>query len=388
MAQPTPAFGRQTTPTPLPTNETHWEFTDYNQRIFIACLFIIISILGMVGNLMVIIAVNMSRKLQTATNVFVLNTSCVDFLNCLVLPFNAVSMLSRGGWPLSPGVCALCGGVTAVCLGATVINLALIAFNRAYLIKNPRTNYRKMYTPVKLGVMVFLAWFFPIVAFAVPPALGIGRLGYSKAYKVCFWDDAHELYYINDYIAMITFLASFVVIVVCYLTIYVHVRRHNQRLMVSYARSMSKPGKGNGEHPNGAACITEKNHNSTLDTKGRRSHKREIQITKNLFTVVCAFFICVLPYPITLTIPIMSAADIYAGVMLMANSCVNPMIYSFKHPHFKLVFKHMLHCRYDEVPDPTTQLKFFRSSDRQGSEKQRVSTNGRGGSRYESGSTR
>ncbi|XP_071493548.1 histamine H2 receptor-like [Diadema antillarum] len=358
----------------IATNVTEWEFTDYGQRVFIAILFITISLLGLAGNLLVIIAVNLSRKLQTATNAFVFNTACVDFLNCLFLPFNSVSMLSRTGWPMSYSICTLSGGITMVCLGATVVNLALIAFNRAYLIKNPRTHYRQLYTPIKLGMMVFFAWLYPILAFALPPSLGIGRLGYSHPYKVCLWDDTHPLYYINDYIVAATFLVAFIVIIVCYSTIYVHVRRHNIRLKVVYNTGSS-----------GSRIVKEKGHNSTLDTKERKANKREIQITKNLFYVVCAFFVCILPYPITLTIPIKSVADVYAGVLLMANSCVNPLIYSFKHPHFKMVFHYMVHFEYDEIPEPTSLLKFILRST--GLEKQRSNTNLRT-SKNETASTR
>ncbi|XP_041465014.1 melatonin receptor type 1B-A-like [Lytechinus variegatus] len=369
------------------SNGTDWEFTDYKQRVFIGILFILISAVGLVGNLMVIVAVSLSRKLQTATNAFVLNTSCVDFLNCLFLPFNAVSMLSKSGWPLAPGVCTIAGGITMVCLGATLVNLALIAINRAYLIVNPRDNYCKLYSPVKLGLMVFFAWFYPIMAFALPPSLGIGKLGYSEAYKVCFWDDDHELVYINDYIVALTFLISFIIIIVCYAMIYVHVRRHNRRLQVFYSNNPTKPSDAAStrELMNGSSVkITEKCHNSTLETQAKKSrNKREIHITKNLFYVVCAFFFCILPYPISLTIPFKSVADVYAGVLLMANSCVNPLIYSFKHPHFNIIFRMMCRGNWDEIPQPSTLLKFvLRSS---GIERQRSSSNLR---TNETGSTR
>lgn len=364
----------QTTPA---GNETEWEFTDYKQRVFIGIIFILISAIGLVGNLMVIVAVNLSRKLQTATNVFVLNTSCVDLLNCLFLPFNAVSMLSRSGWPLASGFCTVAGGITMVCLGATLVNLSLIAINRAYLIVNPRDNYCKLYSPVKLGLMVFFAWFYPIMAFALPPSLGIGKLGYSEAYKVCFWDDDHELVYINDYIVALTFLISFITIIVCYAMIYVHVRRHNRRLQVFYSNNHTKPSDAAStrELVNGSSIkITEKGHNCTLETQARKSrNKREIQITKNLFYVVCAFFLCILPYPITLTIPVKSIADVYAGVLLMANSCVNPLIYSFKHPHFNVIFRMMVRGRLDEIPQPSTLLKFILRST--GIDRQRSSSN-------------
>ena len=47
--------------------------------------YILIALLGVFGNVYVILAVVLSRKLRTFTNIFIVNQSCSDLLSCLCL---------------------------------------------------------------------------------------------------------------------------------------------------------------------------------------------------------------------------------------------------------------------------------------------------------------
>lgn len=88
--------------------------------------------------------------------------------------------------------------------------------------------------------------------------------------------------------------------------------------------------------------------------------RRQVEITKNLFYVLCAFLVCITPYLILLVFnddgPLAAFAP-YAAACLMVNNCINWIIYATKHPHFKVVFKCILTCKWREIPEPVGWLR-------------------------------
>ena len=73
-------------------------------------------------------------------------------------------------------------------------------------------------------------------------------------------------------------------------------------------------------------------------------NQKEIDITKNVFIVVCLFMICFVASSVNLVIPGASLSILYGFMIMMANSVVNPIIYGLKHPNFQEAFKRIL-CR-------------------------------------------
>ena len=67
------------------------------QQLYVAIL-LILAVLGTFGNMLVIAAVILSRKLRHATNMFVLNLSIADLLTCAyVVPVQAVAVFPCDG---------------------------------------------------------------------------------------------------------------------------------------------------------------------------------------------------------------------------------------------------------------------------------------------------
>lgn len=83
----------------------------------------------------------------------------------------------------------------------------------------------------------------------------------------------------------------------------------------------------------------------------------ELQITMNLFIVVCAFLLCQTPYFSVFLLNVKGAPVLYAALGVFSNSAINPMIYAVKHPHFRKVFKCILFCMFNEVPERADFIK-------------------------------
>lgn len=92
-------------------------------------------------------------------------------------------------------------------------------------------------------------------------------------------------------------------------------------------------------------------------TLANRRLNRQLQITCNLFIVVCVFIVSLSPYFVVFLLNVKGDAVLYASSFVFINSCVNPLIYAFKHPHFKTIFKFILLGKFREIPERADFLK-------------------------------
>ncbi|XP_038045071.1 octopamine receptor 1-like [Patiria miniata] len=276
------------------------------------------------GNTAVILAVLSVKKLQTSTNVFVLNLAVSDVLTCALLPWQVVALLNDElVFPI--WLCRTVAFGKLTCLGCNVNTLACIAVNRLIGITTPaHSRYRKLFTPLNLSLTVALTWCVPTAVATLPFLSDYAEYGYNPMYNTCVWrsNRSYGLFY-TMLMAILFFPFQFTVLVTSYFRMFVYVRRITRSTLRS----------------------SENTNNENQDLQ-RRLWKRQVAVTKNLFLVVCAFLLCILPYFVISGIPGFAKEYLgIAGTILMANACVNPTIYAVKHPDFRMVFGQVLCCR-------------------------------------------
>lgn len=338
------------------SNERPYKIEEYpTQRIIIAILYGLLSLTGLLGNFLVILAVILSKKLRTITNVFVVNLSIADCLTCLMLPFNIVGLLNLNGdqdmYLLSENICKGAALILFTCAGCSVYTLAAIGINRWYLITRPVRRYRTFFAKGRITCMVFIVWFIPFLTAMLPPLLGLGELGYARKYASCTHKTSHPL---SDYYSMlqsaIVYPIPLITIVSTYVLIFIHIREHAKIIT---------------EQPDVSTTSYVSNANAvSMDTNAdlrKRLSRRQLEITRNLFYVVCAFFICITPYCIVLFIPPSDPLVPWTAAIFLVNSCVNPFIYATKHPHFKVIFKLILTCKCSQIPEKSRIMRTIRS---------------------------
>ncbi|XP_071794313.1 histamine H2 receptor-like [Asterias amurensis] len=334
--------------TPMGDGRT-FRFEDYTQRAIIGSLVCFVALSGFVGNVLVILAVVLSKKLQTRTNAFVVNLASADLVTCLTAPFAAVALFSMKGWPMPEVVCTVAAAIGFTSLGCSIMNLAAISINRFVLITRSIGTYHSIYTPKKIATTLVFTWLYPALVCSLP-FFGIGKWGYSDKYKTCTQDtsvESSDLF--SLLLSALIYPIPLIILFVCYFKIYRHVTGHMKKMM----------GKGiemaDTSNPSGASSTQ-----LHKEPAGSFS-KRQVQITKNLFLVVCAFIACLAPFFIALMIPPSDPVIPWTGAIIIFNSAVNPVIYGVKHPHFKEVFRQMLRCRYHMIPEPSSCLRKMRS---------------------------
>ncbi|XP_071833853.1 G-protein coupled receptor moody-like [Apostichopus japonicus] len=325
--------------TNLPTDSPVYVLEDLTVRKLWSVMAILVAAVGIPGNILVMIAVTFSKRLQTKTNAFVVNLACSDLAACLVLPFQVVALLNDS-WPLPDPLCTFVAVVVWVGLGSSVVNLALIAFNRFTLITKSRTHYDQLYSKRNLVLMLASAWIIPIFLVTVPPLCGLGRIGYSERYKLCSADSNHPLSNVYSFItSAFVGVPCLIIIITCYVKIYRFIRAKNRELFSN--------NESRGENKGNA-------HSAAF--------KSQVKVTRNLFLVVCSYIICIMPYAIACLIPPSYPAIPWVSLFLIANCCVNPIIYGLKHPQFRDVFRHILSCKFRLIPEPSKLLQTLTTS--------------------------
>lgn len=327
--------------TGYPDNKTAadatFNFDDPVQILLMGLCFLIISLLGLVGNGLVVFAIIASRKLRSVTNVFVVNLAISDFIGCLMLPIFAATYLSSD--LQSNILCALAIYVAYVMFGASAVNIMLIALNRYCLIIHSKEHGR-VYSKRNVIVMVIVSWAYTIAIVCVPPIFGMGIMGYSIHYRTCgpinFADLLTRFYtVVRSILGLVPFL---VVTFVCYVSVFRFVYKTTQ---------------------------TQRNYRVASGQDTDELTKRQITVTKKLFLVVCAYIGFTTPYVVAYVIPALHAFRSWAAVCLAFNSCVNPFIYGFWHPHFNEVFKCIISCNFSRIPQPTELIRKTFSSQTQ-----------------------
>ncbi|XP_072028339.1 G-protein coupled receptor moody-like [Amphiura filiformis] len=351
----------------------------YTQRIVVGMICLLIFIFGSVGNSLVIIAVLLSRKLHTPPNVFVVSLATADLLTSVSLIWNVVALLGPNGWPLQNAtwLCTVAGYIVLDCIGVSLLNLAAISLNRYILITKPYNKYRKVYSPVKIGLMVIFTWVIPSLLLLLLSLIRLIGFGYNNKLFLCNELEQHPQSELTLLLVKVLItLLVLVTVIISYILVYRHVRQHFKKkrrrelnslnMQVSTSGATARPA-ARFERQGRGACSTADSTSQPV-TSGHATRSREnafnqmdLEVTKNLFIVVAIFFLCFIPYAIILFIPGSDSYHLYGVLLVFANSTFNPVIYARRHPHFKVVFIAMIKCRYKNIPEPTGIVKRFSS---------------------------
>ena len=360
---------------PVNLHVSYWE------KILTTVLLGFIAIAGLFGNSMIILAVAFSRKLQTTTNAFVTSLGFSDLLASIVLLFFMIGTLGKNGWPL-PDAYWICQGTAFLVyatIGTSIYTMASIALNRLVIITKPHL-YKKLFKSWKLVLFIAIPWIVPSSGLMICTLSGIGEFGYDPSDLACnAISTPCNRFSFSLFRTLIGFLTPLVVIIVSYVWIYVYLNKHFEKQKRSYTDTstqnvsrdsiptayLSVETEFNGpDNSTDNSSRQDPSHDKILATRQKnRILQQQIKITKNLFTVVCGFLLCFLPYFILTFVKNSEHILFYIKVITYANCATNFPIYSLRHPDFKIVLRCMIRRSFDEIPRPSKFLKLFLSKD-------------------------
>ncbi|XP_063172731.1 muscarinic acetylcholine receptor M1-like [Candoia aspera] len=152
--------GTLESPTPVPeSGHPLWEV------VLIVSLSGIFSLITVVGNLLVMVAFKVNRKLRTVNNYFLLSLAGADLIIGAISMNFYTTYIVMGRWAMGDLACDLWLCLDYVASNASVMNLLIISFDRYFSITRPLT-YRAKRTPKRAAIVIGLAWLVSFVMWA------------------------------------------------------------------------------------------------------------------------------------------------------------------------------------------------------------------------------
>ncbi|XP_029013503.1 trace amine-associated receptor 1-like [Betta splendens] len=254
-----------------------------------------------------------SRQLHTPTNLLLLSLAVSDFLvGLLVMPFQI--LLIEPCWFLGVLVCTVCFFVPYITIYSSVTNMVLISVDRYLAICDP-LRYSTKVSKKTVKFSILLCWVYCVTYSFIVLNDNLKQPGrFNSCYGEC----------VISVIGAVDLILGFIVPISAIIILYVRVFV----VAVSQARSM-------------------RSHVAAV--KLQRSliiHRSQLKAARTLGVIVVVFLMCYSPpYCVSLSgykLKIGTSTNDFLVFLLMSNSCLNPLIYTFLYPWFRKSVKLIL----------------------------------------------
>ncbi|XP_037105594.1 5-hydroxytryptamine receptor 2B [Syngnathus acus] len=366
-------------------------FESFGVQLKWAALLIILVIIPTIGgNILVILAVSLERKLQNATNYFLMSLAVADLLvGLLVMPIALVTVLYNSDWPLPDFICPIWLFLDVLFSTASIMHLCAISLDRYCAIKKP-IQHSQYKSRSKAMVKIALVWLISI-CIAIPiPIKGLHN--YQPGNNITF-NSNHTCQLKTDtfrefimFGSMAAFFVPLIIMMVIYL-LTVHVLRKKVDLLRSKViQRFSHPAVFTvfqREHPRTANQVDqfhvldriskmEETPNvgtarppyvgeipfrrmSTMGKKSMQTLSNEQRASKVLGIVFLLFVVMWCPFFITnVTSVLCTSCDVNIISRLMeifvwvgyVSSGINPLVYTLFNKTFREAFARYITCNY------------------------------------------
>ncbi|XP_013780883.1 G-protein coupled receptor moody-like [Limulus polyphemus] len=290
---------------------------------------IVLSIVGMCGNLLTTVALVKCPRVRSATAVFIVSLSISDFLyNAVSFPFSASDYILQK-WIYGDALCVFYPFTQYLNGGLSLLFVTAIAINRYVLIAHQGL-YEKIYQKRNIAMMIVGICLFAFIML-LPTLIGAwGRFGYDKNILTCtiLEVDGRSS---KAFLFIFGFVIPCITIVVCYARIFCVVKKSSSRI------KMYK-------------TVETKEKKSARDSKRR---EEEWRVTRMVLIIFCCFLICYLPNTIVKVIDKQNkypVLHILVYILIYASASINPIIYGVTNKQYRQAYKTVLMCRRPRRP--------------------------------------
>ncbi|XGW10693.1 hypothetical protein V3C99_012304 [Haemonchus contortus] len=340
-----------------------------------ALLYLIVFLVGTVGNAMVIFVVNRFKRMRNVTNVFLASLSTADL--CLIwfcVPIMFVKYMSHT-WFMGRFACYSVHYIQQFTCICSVLTMTMISFERFVAIAYPMRNMW-LSSIGRAKKVILLIWLLSAIL-AIPTAIRIdyetnislsgqrvhwcrrrfpnGFLGYSRI-------KLNRIYAVYQMLLLIVF--PVVTMSICYARVSVIVYTSSKsRLALSQAMVAFSKAATDAVHFSGYSTIPVistsrelKSATSTINayTKHKSARVAEAnkkQIVQMLISIVVMYTVCWLPTIVdelltsfgyicrTSNTPSLKHMRMGFNALTYCQSCINPILYAFISQNFRATFK-------------------------------------------------
>jgi len=295
-------------------------------RLFQSSIDIGIILTAVIGNTLVCMAFCLSPALRKSpTNYFIMSLAVSDILTVtLSVPFDVEQTLLNWRWKHGSFACSLWTTMYLFVVPSSILSLLAVSVDRYKSLIDPLNRFRqaRFMTRKRACVVIAALWVYSLV-FALMPEMGWKLYSHNVMQGYCFFNTTLEYSVLSS---VLNFVLPVIVMCILYLRIYQiakQMRQAHKRSGMSFVSDERKKGK-----------------------QRKRLHKN-IKTTKNILIVVCAFFVCWMPYTMFSLVSNVCKTCFEAApqelftiflILGYSNSALNPYLYAFRNKRFKETF--------------------------------------------------
>ncbi|XP_039734208.1 5-hydroxytryptamine receptor 2C [Pteropus medius] len=331
---------------------------------------IIIIILTIGGNILVIMAVSLEKKLHNATNYFLMSLAIADMLvGLLVMPLSLLAILYDYVWPLPRYLCPVWISLDVLFSTASIMHLCAISLDRYVAIRNP-IEHSHFNSRTKAIMKIAIVW--AISVGVSVPILVIGLRDDDKVFvsnTTCVLNDP-------NFVLIGSFVAFFIPLTIMVITycLTIHVLRR-QALMLLHGHTEEPPGISL-DFLKCCKKTTDENSvnpNQDLNPRGRKKKERrprgtmqainnERKASKVLGIVFFVFLIMWCPFFITNILSVLCGKacnqklmekllNVFVWIGYVCSG-INPLLYTLFNKVYRRAFSNYLRCNYKAEKKP------------------------------------
>ncbi|ELU17504.1 hypothetical protein CAPTEDRAFT_141683 [Capitella teleta] len=319
-----------------------------------ALLLLLVVFAGVLGNVLVCVAISVEKKLQNITNYFLMSLAVADlFVSLLVMPCSIVSEF-MGYWPFGLVMCDLWQVADVMMCTSSIMHMCTISLDRYMGIREPlkMRNKSRTVVAVKMGIV----W---LLSFLIASPLII--LGIFKPEDILSEDLQCGIFNIHFLIygSLTAFFIPLLIMLVCYsLTIHILYRqaqkcadkKSNAGMRRSTVRRRPKKKAEKESPPTPHQCqAVVSTHNKGVRTSVVTANDPAVKVLGTMFAIFVLswgpFFSLNLANGIC---EICQIEEIVFKVFLWLgylSSTLNPIIYTIFNRKFKRTFQAILTCK-------------------------------------------
>uniref|UniRef100_H3BVR7 5-hydroxytryptamine (serotonin) receptor 2C, G protein-coupled-like 1 n=1 Tax=Tetraodon nigroviridis TaxID=99883 RepID=H3BVR7_TETNG len=314
-----------------------------------ALLILVIIALTVGGNILVILAVSLEKKLQNATNFFLRSLAVADMLvGILVMPVSLINILYDYAWPLPSALCPIWIYLDVLFSTASIMHLCAISLDRYLAIRNP-IQHSRFNSRTKAMMKIAAVWTISIGVSTPIPVIGLHQEDKVLVNGSCVLNE-------ERFMLIGSFVAFFIPLVIMVVTYCLTIQFSQRQASVFLYQSKTSS-------PAGAAA---RRHRLPGPPSGRRGMmqaiKNERRASKVLGVVFFLFLVMWCPFFITNVASVLcrGACDrsllhdllnvfVWVGYI---SSGVNPLVYTLFNRTYRRAFSSYIRCRYTEAGAP------------------------------------
>ncbi|XP_039210751.1 5-hydroxytryptamine receptor 2A-like [Crotalus tigris] len=331
-----------------------------------ALLILVIIVLTIGGNILVIMAVSLEKKLQNATNYFLMSLAVADMLvGILVMPVSLITILYDYAWPLPKQLCPIWISLDVLFSTASIMHLCAISLDRYVAIRNP-IEHSRFNSRTKAIMKIAAVWTISMGISLPIPVIGLQDDSRLFVNGSCVLNDENFVL-IGSFVAF--FIPLMIMVVAYCLTIQV---LQKQASLFLYGEPL-KPRRSSmsclKKDPNVENLSMLQNHEAAshlnspvnkevLFRKGTmQSINNERRASKVLGIVFFLFLIMWCPFFITNIMSVLckdacdkavlrELLDVFVWVGYICSG-VNPLVYTLFNKIYRRAFSNYIRCRYE-----------------------------------------